>query len=192
MVAYAMSSGMPTLFIVFFGPHIQETWPAASSLSSFAYLRFGTRARGMVVGISMLNMCVGLLAELTTIGALFRDFVGGGALPMILISSFLATLYTTYGGLRVSIVTDQLQALFSILLIAAVTVYTATTFRQTLPSDFGPMGAQVVAFQCLLLNVLETCPLTDWNTFTAGPWQPLRTLSPLCNARVPLGIHCLF
>lgn len=155
MVAYAVSSGMPTLFIVFFGPHIQTTWPAASSLSSFAHLRFGARARGVVLGISMLNMCVGLLAELTTIGALFRDFVGGGALPMILISSILATVYTAYGGLLVSIVTDQLQALFSIVLIGAVTLYTASTFRHDLPSDLGPMGAQV-PFQCVLVSVVPT------------------------------------
>ena len=34
--------------------------------------------RSVVLFVSMLNMCVALLAELTTIGALFRDFVGGG------------------------------------------------------------------------------------------------------------------
>lgn len=94
MAAYALSCGLPTMFIVFFGPHVQSAWPTASSLADFAELRFGTHARALVLGISMLNMCVGLLAELTTIGALFRDFAGGGALPMILVSSFLATCYT--------------------------------------------------------------------------------------------------
>ena len=34
-----------------------------------------------------------------------------GALPMIVVSSCLATAYTAYGGLLVSIVTDQLQVL---------------------------------------------------------------------------------
>jgi SSS family solute:Na+ symporter len=93
--------------------------------------------------ISMLNMCVSLLAELTTIGALFKSFVGGGALPMIVVSSLIATAYTAYGGLVVSIVTDQLQAVFSILLICCLTMYTATKFRHDLPPDLGPMRAQL-------------------------------------------------
>lgn len=143
MVAYSLSSGMPIMFIAFFGPHIQAMWPQAGSLADFAELRFGRQAKSVVLMISMLNMCVSLLAELTTIGALFKSFVGGGALPMIVVSSLIATAYTAYGGLVVSIVTDQLQAVFSILLICCLTTYTATKFRHDLPPGLGPMSAQL-------------------------------------------------
>jgi Na+/proline symporter len=171
MWAYALSSGMPTIFITHFGPHIQAKWPAASSLADFAQLRFGARARGVVLCISMLNMCVGLLAELTTIGALFRDFVGGGALPMILISSTLATLYTAYGGLKVSFVTDQLQALFSIVLIICLTAYTSAVFATgdtTLPTDLGPLRAQLGPYNpygISSLSVMPSCLLASTKSY---------------------------
>jgi Na+/proline symporter len=181
VICYAISCGLPTLFVVYFASHIQAAWPGAGSLSEFAELRFGRRAKGVVLGVSMLNMCVGLLAELTTIGALFRDFVGGGALPMILVSSLLATCYTAYGGLLVSIVTDQFQALLSLVLISAVTVYTALTFRQDLPSDLGPLANQLgphnpygisslfVMPVCLLAStvipvcLVLACPCAPWH-----------------------------
>ena len=175
MAAYALSCGMPTLFIVHFGPHIQARWPSASSLADFVHLRFGRRAKTVVLCISMFNMCAGLLAELTTIGALFRDFVGGGALPMILVSSLLATIYTAYGGLLVSIVTDQAQALFSIALLGCLTLYTTSVFarERTLPADLGPLAEQLGPgnpYGLSALFVMPVCLLAS-TVFSNAVWQ---------------------
>lgn len=38
-----------------------------------------------------------------------------------------------YGGLLISIVTDQIQAIATILLVAVLTIYVAVTFRAPLP-----------------------------------------------------------
>jgi len=191
--AYALSCGLPTLFVVHFGPHVQAAWPSAGSLAEFAELRFGARAKGVVLGITMLNMCVGLLAELTTIGALFRDFVGGGALPMILVSALLATCYTAYGGLLVSIVTDQLQALFSLVLILAVTVYTAATFRRSLPGDLGPMGQQLGpgnAYGISSLFVMPVCLLAS-TVFSQAVWQRVWAAQSAMELRLGGTVACV-
>jgi len=110
--------------------------------------------------------------KLTTIGALFRSFVGGGALPMILVSSFTATFYTAYGGLLVSIVTDQLQALFSILLICCLTIYTATKLRDEV-TDLGPLSHQLGPANPFGWSALFVMPvsLTASTVFSQSVWQ---------------------
>ncbi|MGB1600660.1 MAG: hypothetical protein ACPIOQ_48410, partial [Promethearchaeia archaeon] len=149
------------------------------SLADFVHLRFGRRAKTVVLCISMFNMCAGLLAELTTIGALFRDFVGGGALPMILVSSLLATIYTAYGGLLVSIVTDQAQALFSIALLGCLTLYTTSVLARgrTLPADLGPMAEQLGPgnpYGLSALFVMPVCLLASTVFSNAGLIDPQR------------------
>lgn len=81
-----------------------------SSLSHFMYHRFGVIAQAAVVLISIFSMSIALLAEYTAMGSLFKDYVGAGSsLPIILVLGVLTIVYTTYGGLRVSIVTDRIQ-----------------------------------------------------------------------------------
>jgi hypothetical protein len=50
-----------------------------------------------------------LLAEFTTIGTIFQAYVGSVAYPMIIVVGVLTLAYTAYGGLLVSIYTDQVQ-----------------------------------------------------------------------------------
>ena len=51
-----------------------------------------------------------MLAEYTVIGALFKDYVGSENYPMVIVVGILTMAYTAYGGLYVSILTDQIQA----------------------------------------------------------------------------------
>jgi Na+/proline symporter len=83
MVAYSLSCGAPIIILSFLGDRVSRIWPDASSLADFVGRRFGPVAKGCVVGVALFNMCLGLLGELTAIGALFKDFVGAEALPIM-------------------------------------------------------------------------------------------------------------
>lgn len=91
--------------------------------------RFGPIAKTLVFLICMFNMCIALLAEFTTIGAIFSDFVGSVSYGIIILVGGLTLLYTAYGGLAVSIATDQAQGVASVILAALLVIYVAVTYR---------------------------------------------------------------
>ncbi len=55
------------------------------------------------------RVAAALLAEYTTIGALFGVYLDSKRYPIIIVVGVLTTIYTVYGGLVVSIYTDQIQ-----------------------------------------------------------------------------------
>lgn len=100
--------------------------------------RFGNSVMIWVTLVMMFNMGVLLTAEMTAIGQLFSQVLGVASAPMVVIIALVSVVYTAGGGLFVSIVTDQLQAGLSLLLVALVMVYLAANFRDVLPTPLPP------------------------------------------------------
>ena len=95
------------MIIAFFGQTITERYPTCQSVGDFIHLRYGPTARVLVSFLTLFNMCVAMLAEYTTIGSLFQGFVDTVNYPIIIIVGVITMIYTAYGGLLVSIATDQ-------------------------------------------------------------------------------------
>jgi len=111
VVVYAVATGIPILLIGFFGHLVTRDMPHVFSISDFVGWRFGPVAKLMVFLICMFNMSIALLAEYTTIGAIFSDFVGSVSYIIIIIIGVLTLLYTAYGGeMKLWRWADSLQA----------------------------------------------------------------------------------
>mmetsp|Transcript_1834 Transcript_1834/g.3736 ORF Transcript_1834/g.3736 Transcript_1834/m.3736 type:complete len:671 (+) Transcript_1834:217-2229(+) len=172
MVFYALATGIPVIIFAFFGNVVQAKWPQANSLGDYVMMRFGPTARLLCIIVSLFNMSIFMLAEFTTIGGLFQDFVGSKNYPIIIVVAILTTGYTAYGGLLVSIVTDQVQATFSLLLLFVVTITVAVTFDQDLPENFGDLkeslGPNKAGYSAILVMPLSLMSAT---VFNEGMWQ---------------------
>lgn len=129
VVVYAIASGIPILLIALFGSRITRDMPHVFSLSDFMGWRFGPVAKTLVVLVALFNMSIALLAEYTTIGTIFSDYVGSVSYIIIIIIGVLTLLYTAAGGLAVSIATDQVQGIASVLLALTLTIYVAVRYR---------------------------------------------------------------
>lgn len=129
VVAYAISCGLPILMIGGFGGRITRDLPHVFSLADFVGWRFGPIAKTLLFIMSMFMMCIFVLAEYTTIGTIFSAFVGTLDWPIIVVVGVLTLTYTAYGGLAVSIATDQIQGCASLLLALILTIYVAVTYR---------------------------------------------------------------
>lgn len=129
VVVYAIASGIPILLIALFGTRITRDMPHVFSLSDFMGWRFGPVAKTVVVLVALFNMSIALLAEYTTIGTIFSDFVGSVSFVIIIVIGVLTLLYTAAGGLAVSIATDQVQGIASAILALVVTIFVAATYR---------------------------------------------------------------
>lgn len=159
VVVYAIASGMPILLIAIFGTRITRDMPHVFSLSDFMGWRFGPVAKTVVVLVALFNMSITLLAEYTTIGTIFADFVGSVSYGIIIIIGVLTLLYTAAGGLAVSIATDQIQGIASALLVLVVTIYVAINYRWVT----GLAGAALMA--CGMLACSWPC------TLCTNPWD---------------------
>ncbi len=63
-----------------------------------------------MAALMLLNMGIAMTAEYTAVGDLFELVVGTTRVPIVVIIGVVSMLYTAYGGLYVSIITDQWQA----------------------------------------------------------------------------------
>ena len=119
-VGYAIGEGLAMLAYSKVGPRIREVIPNGHSLTEYAYVRFGDRMYAFVLLVSVFYMFVFVAAELTGI-ALVLSLVADvpQRLTAVLVGGFVL-VYTGYGGLRASIVTDTIQALlvFPLLIVA--------------------------------------------------------------------------
>ena len=57
----------------------------------------------------LFNMGIALTAEFTAIGDLFEFVIGSERWPIVVIIGVVSMIYTSWGGLYVSIITDQWQ-----------------------------------------------------------------------------------
>lgn len=152
------------LFLAYAGEHLLKDMPEAMSIGDFMRWRYGGVAKTMCMLIVLFNMAIGLVAEYTTMGAVFTSFVGAPqAYPIIIIVAVLTLFYTTVGGLQASIVTDQIQGVASILLALVISFYVAATFREPLPLPLPNEGCESNWMPCLGPSTL------GWTTFFVYP-----------------------
>ena len=71
--------------------------------------RFGKIVQIYISGIMLVTMGTALTVEYTTVGSLFSIIIGSTAIPIVIIIGVVSTAYTCYGGLYVSLITDQVQ-----------------------------------------------------------------------------------
>jgi Na+/proline symporter len=118
VVGYALGSAVPLLGYAKLGPRIRHLMPDGHALTEYAYVRYGRLMYGYVLCISVLYMFVFLAAEMTGIT---QALALVAAVPRwqtaVLIGGFVL-LYTAYGGLEASIVTDTLQTIVLLPLLA--------------------------------------------------------------------------
>eukprot|EP01026_Neomeris_dumetosa_P059156 TRINITY_DN5521_c0_g1_i3.p2 TRINITY_DN5521_c0_g1~~TRINITY_DN5521_c0_g1_i3.p2 ORF type:complete len:230 (-),score=12.13 TRINITY_DN5521_c0_g1_i3:195-884(-) len=138
MVMYSLASGIPIFLIALCGQSIQDKFPHVLSLGDYAGYRFGRATQIYVVLLSVFNMAIALLVEFTTIGALVSDFLGMPAIPVVVTIGVLTMLYTAAGGLYISIVTDQVQGIASVILALFLSCYVAFSFRDPLSRQLPP------------------------------------------------------
>ncbi|KAI8590102.1 hypothetical protein BDZ88DRAFT_461151 [Geranomyces variabilis] len=137
LISYAVFTGLPLVLVAHVGQRIRAKYPNILSWGDFAQRRFGWSMQVYVSLVVLLNMAINLAAEYTAIGSLFEKVVGVNPIIPILIVGGVTMIYTIVGGLYVSIVTDQYQGVFTLLLAAVTSVYLAVNFR--LPDPRPPL-----------------------------------------------------
>jgi Na+/proline symporter len=125
---YLLSGGIPLIVPAFFGPLVQK-YGGALSLNDFVKKRFGRIAEYFVMMLVLYNMANGIAGEYTAVGDLFEKIAGGSRLLIVILLSTVTCIYTAYGGLSVSVKTDQVQTISVIIMVIIFSFYVAAVFR---------------------------------------------------------------
>ncbi len=168
VAGYALGAALPFVVLAWCGPAIRQRLPQGRSIGEYAQARFGTGLRHWVSLISVLYMLCFLTAELTAIGAITAMLSGLPGSVAVVGVALATLLYTAWGGLRASLMTDRWQAwlllaLLLIVLVVALPALPAGTFDAALPS--APLGDALSVALTLVIAV------TAANLFHQGYWQ---------------------
>ena len=117
IVGYSLGTAFPMIFLIYLGKKIRKDFPKGSSLIEFMRNKFGKSLFKLILLMTIFYMFIFLCAEVTAISVLINYISGTELWITSLIVLFSTLTYTLYGGLRVSIFTDNIQMLIIVILL---------------------------------------------------------------------------
>jgi len=107
---------------IFLGTKIRKVFPRGHTLTEFINYKFGKKLFKLILILTVFYMFIFLCAEVTAVSMLV-NYISGTPLWLTATLIIITTLaYTLYGGLRASILTDNLQ-FFIVLILLFICAY---------------------------------------------------------------------
>lgn len=153
VAGYCLGSAIAVFLFVFVGPRLRQIMPWGYSLNEYVRCRFGADTLGapvyvLTVAVMLLYMFVYLAAELTAIAQALQLVVDVPLFVTAATTIGVVLLYTAYGGLKATILTDAVQFLLIVPLLLICFIATAVI-----------MGGFESAFQPVVANAPD---LLSW------------------------------
>ena len=122
VIGYALGTAFPMIIFIFLGTKIRKIFPEGNTLTEYIYYKLGKNLFKFILILTIFYMFIFLCAEVTAVSMLVK-YISGTPLWLTAILVILTTLvYTLYGGLRASILTDNLQ-FFIVLILLSICAY---------------------------------------------------------------------
>ena len=117
VLGYALACIMPLVIFGAVGPRMRHLVPEGITFFEFVQARYGTVVNIYVSCIAAFYMFLYLAAEFTSVGDCVGLLSGAGSMAPIIGTSLVTLIYTTFGGLPVSLITDRVQGVGIICLV---------------------------------------------------------------------------
>jgi len=122
VIGYSLGTAFPMIAFIFLGTKIRKVFPKGNTLTEFIYHKFGKNLFKLILILTIFYMFIFLCAEVTAVSMLV-NYISGTPLWLTATLVIVSTLiYTLYGGLRASILTDNLQ-FFIVLILLFISAY---------------------------------------------------------------------
>ena len=132
IIGYSLGTAFPMFFFIFLGKKIRKEFPKGSTLIEFLRKKFGKSLFKLILLMTIFYMFIFLCAEVTAVAVLI-NYISGTELWVTALIVLLSTLaYTLYGGLRVSIFTDNIQ----MIVIGILLLFSFIYINKTIGTDF--------------------------------------------------------
>ena len=128
VIGYSLGTAFPMIALIFLGVKMRKIFPKGKTLTEFVKRKFGKNLFKLILFLMIFYMFIFLCAEVTAISMLI-NYISGTSLWITALLVIVSTLaYTLYGGLRVSILTDNFQ-FFIVLVFLLVCAFYIFSFN---------------------------------------------------------------
>ena len=122
VIGYSLGTAFPMIALIFLGKKIRKVFPKGNTLTEFIYHKFGKNLFKLILILTIFYMFIFLCAEVTAVSMLV-NYISATPLWLTATLVIITTLiYTLYGGLKASILTDNLQ-FFIVLFLLFICAY---------------------------------------------------------------------
>ena len=123
VIGYSLGTSFPMIALIYLGKKIRKDFPTGITFTEFIFHKIGRNLFKFIILLSIFYMFIFLCAEVTAVAKLI-NYISGASLWITAALVIVTTLiYTLYGGLRASILTDNFQFLIIIILLLVCTNY---------------------------------------------------------------------
>ncbi len=175
VIGYALGAAFPLFVLIFLGEKFRKLFPKAKTLIEVIRIKFGKKLFKLILFLSIFYMLIFLIAEVTAVSILI-NYISGTSLwitaSIVILSSLI---YTLYGGLRASIITDNIQFIIFVILLLISFSYLISFNSEQFDIDFIKLNKPILLSSDYLPNF--TAGLTFFiavaatNLFHQGNWQ---------------------
>ncbi len=117
VIGYSLGTAFPMIALIYLGKKIRKDFPTGITFTQFIFYKIGKNLFKFIILLSIFYMFIFLCAEITAV-AMLINYISGAPLWITAVLVIVTTLiYTLYGGLRASILTDNFQFLIIIILL---------------------------------------------------------------------------
>jgi len=117
VIGYSLGTAFPMLALIYLGKKIRKDFPSGITFTQFIFYKIGKNLFKFIILLSIFYMFIFLCAEVTAV-AMLLNYISNIPLwttaSLVIVSTLI---YTLYGGLRASILTDNFQFLIIIILL---------------------------------------------------------------------------
>lgn len=174
LLVYTISGAIPIVGFAVMGPMIRKKCPEGFIMTEWVRQRFGIVTCLYVSFFTCFTMFLFMIGEVSAVRSAIETLTGLNALGAVIVECVVTTIYTYFGGFRVSFITDNFQGILVILLIiicsAGMGSYIDIDTSKVGPSHL--LDANKLGWQ--LLYILPVAIITN-DCFMAGFW--LRTFA---------------
>ncbi len=117
VIGYALGTAFPLFILIYLGKKFRTLYPKGKTLIEIIRIRFGSKLFKLILFLSIFYMTIFLIAEVTAVSILIKYISNTDLWITALIVIVSSLIYTLYGGLRASIITDNIQFIVFVLLL---------------------------------------------------------------------------
>ena len=175
VIGYSLGTAFPMIAFIFLGTKIRKVFPRGHTLTEFIHYKFGKKLFKLILILTVFYMFIFLCAEVTAVSMLV-NYISGTPLWLTATLVVVTTLvYTLYGGLRASILTDNLQFFIVLILLFICAYYLFSLNSKDISFQVVQINSQHLLSSKYIPNY--TAGLTFFiavaatNLFHQGNWQ---------------------
>ena len=173
VIGYSLGTAFPMIALIYLGKKIRKSFPSGVTFTQFIFYKLGRDLFKSILLLSVFYMFIFLCAEITAI-AMLINWISGSSLWVTAALVLTTTLiYTLYGGLRASILTDNFQ-FFIIVIFLLVCIYNIfsldfITYRNIVNKSGDLLSSKYIPNYTSGLTFFIAVAAT--NLFHQGNWQ---------------------